>query len=387
MTRSLQAYAHPRHTRLAAVGRATLLACLLLSAACSQETGKKSETSKRTAKAHLVEVTEVRRENLRYSRVRTGTLRARREVQIFNQEEGAITELPFYEGDRVRQGDLLVRLDDKLLRAQLERAVATRRKAEQDVKRLSKLVKKRLVSDEELASAETALEVARADERVLDTRLGYLTIHAPFGGVVSARLTEPGNVVARHTHLLTVSDPASLVTELTVSELSLPFLARDDAVQAHIDALGDKVFGGRITRIHPGVDPITRRGVVEVELKPVPKGARPGQLCRVTLSTRAARRLVIPFSALRRDEQGEFVYVVDAEGKAQRASVRSGMRLAERVEVIEGLHEGQPLITKGFLGLTPGTAVQPVSGTSTAAPEKSGRQRSEPLQRPPNATS
>lgn len=386
MTLPLHLFPFPSFRRARVLSGGPSLACLLLLGACSQETATQADKPK-APKAHLVEVTEVLRENLSYSRVRIGTLRARREVQIFNQEEGAITELPFYEGDQVRRGDLLVRLDDKLLRAQLERAVATRRKAEQDVKRLNKLVKKRLVSDEELASAETALEVARADERVLDTRLGYLTIDAPFGGVVTARRTEPGNVVARHTHLLTVSDPASLVTELTVSELLLPFLAHDDAVQARIDALGDEVFGGRITRIHPGVDPITRRGVVEVEIKPVPQGARPGQLCRVTLSTRAAKRLVIPFSALRRDERGEFVYVVDGQGKAQHVPVRSGMHLAERVEVAEGLHEGQKLITKGFLGLTPGMAVQPVSGTGTAAPEKSGRRRGESLQRPPGAAS
>ena len=309
---------------------------------------------------HLVETAAVVRDNLSVVRTRAGTLRARREVRVYTQEEGRIVELPVFEGDRIAVGDLLVRLDDTLIAAQLARASATRKQAAQDARRLKELRGSKLVSEDEYARARTALEVAEADERVLKTRLGYTRITSPISGVVSERLSEPGNIAERHQHLLTISDPSSLVTELPVSELVLPDLAIGDVARVRIDALGDPVFEGRITRIYPSLDPLTRRGTIEVEIMPVPAGAAPGQLCRVELSTRAAPRRVIPFAALRRDADSEYVYVLNGENRAQRVPVVSGLRLAERIEIREGLEDEQQVITKGFLGLTPGKQVKPV---------------------------
>jgi len=327
--------------------------------ACGQKAG---EPRDRVAREHLVEVALVQSDNLNVVRTRTGTLRARREVMVYTQEEGRITALSLYEGDKVTEGDVLVRLDDTLIRAQLSRASATRKQAEQDVKRLKELRIRKLVSEDEYTRALTQLDVARADEHVLKTRLGYTTITSPINGVVSARLSEPGNVVERHQHVLTLSDPSLLVTELPVSELILPDLSKGDIARVRIDALGDRVYDGRIVRIHPNLDPVSRRGTIEVVLEPVPAGAAPGQLCRVELSTQPGKRQVIPFSALRRDDSSEYVFVLDEEGKAQRADVSSGLRLAEDIEITQGLRDGQQVITKGFLGLTSGKTVKPVSG-------------------------
>jgi membrane fusion protein (multidrug efflux system) len=309
---------------------------------------------------HLVETAPVISDSLSVVRTRTGTLRALREVKIYTQEEGRITALPVYEGDRVETGEVVVRLDDALIKAQLARATATRKQAEQNLNRLKELRGKKLVSEDEYARAQTQVEVSEADEQLLRTRLGYTTITSPLTGVVSERLSEPGNVAERYQHLLTLSDPSSLVTELPVSELILPDLAVGDVARVRIDALGDRVYEGRIIRIYPALDPVTRRGTIEVEIAPVPAGAAPGQLCRVELSTRAAHRRVIPFSALRRDETSEYVFILDGEGRAQRVEVTSGLRLAEKVEITQGLEDGQQVITRGFLGLIPGKAVKRV---------------------------
>jgi len=339
--------------------RMLLSGLVLFSLSACQEAPQ--EPAARSERAHLVETATVKTDSLSVVRTRTGTLRALREVEVFTQEEGRITALPFYEGDRVRQGDVVVRLDDTLIRAQLARATATRKQAEQNLARLKELRSRKLVSEDEYARAVTQLEVAEADERVLDIRVGYTTVRSPIDGLVSARLSEPGNVVERHDHVLTISDPSSLVTELPVSELILPRLKTGDTARVRIDALGDRVYQGHVTRIHPTLDPVTRRGTIEVELQPVPEGAAPGQLCRVELGTHAAQRRVIPFSALRRDDESEFVFVLDDEGQAQRVNVTSGLRLAEKVEITEGLQDGQQVITRGFLGLSSGMKVKPVN--------------------------
>jgi len=338
---------------------ATLL--LLLTTACSQNTAETSEKPNKKKQDHLVEAVVAERSVIGIERVRTGTLRARREIEIHNQEEGEIIQLPFFEGDRIKKGDVLVRLDDKLLRAQLSRARATRQQAEQDLQRIRNLFKKKLVSDEELSRSETALQVARSDEEVLATRLSYTTIVSPINGIVSARLSEPGNIAERYTHILTISDPTSLVTEVTLSELLISQLSVNYTAEVSIDALGDKTFKGKVSRIFPNLDPVTRRGTVEVELHPVPQGARPGQLCRVKLKTLAADRLMVPFSALRRDQKGEYVFIINAEDKVQRAAVVGGLRIGEQVEILKGIDQGQQVITKGFLDLSPGKKVKVVS--------------------------
>lgn len=342
---------------------AWILVCLLLLLAGAGGCAPPEEPAagKRDS-VHLVETAPVVSDNLSVVRTRTGTLHARREVSIHTQEEGRITALPFYEGDAVQEGDVVLRLDDTLLEVQLARAAATRKQAAEDVKRLKELRGSKLISENEYARAVTALEVAEADERLLRTRLGYTVIRSPFDGVVTQRLSETGNVVERHQHVLTIADPSSLVTELQVSELILPGLAVGDAAPVRIDALGDRVFTGRILRIYPNLDPLTRRGTIEVEIDPVPDGAAPGQLCRVELNTHAAPRQVIPYAALRRDASSEYVFVLDEASRAQRVDVQSGLRLADKIEIRHGLSDGQQVVTRGFLGLAAGKPVQPVDG-------------------------
>jgi membrane fusion protein (multidrug efflux system) len=333
---------------------------LALLASCADDTA--SQKNKPARPAQLVELAPVSTETIRHSTQRTGSLRARTEVQLFNQEEGTLTELPFHEGAMVKKGDILIRIDDKLLRAELDKAHATRRQAEQDLARLKKLRGKRLVAEDELARARTALDVAKADERLLQTRIGYTRVHAPIDGVISQRLAEPGLVAKRHSHLLTLIDTSTLITEVAVSELLLPGLSNGDDVEVRIDALPNQSFMGKILRIHPSLNVTTRSGIVEIVLDPAPPGAVPGQLCRVKLESPSQARLLIPFSALRRDQEGEFVFVVNDENKAIRTAVHSGLRIQQKIEILDGLEEGQRVVVKGFLGLKHGKPVR------TAAP-------------------
>ncbi|WP_172600496.1 efflux RND transporter periplasmic adaptor subunit [Sulfurivermis fontis] len=331
-----------------------------LTAGCSGE-DKPANASRANSPDHMVETALVRSEEIAATATRTGSLRAQREIQILSQEEGRIVALPYFAGDAVRQGDLLLQLDDTLLTAELRKSEAQRRQMELDLGRLERLSRNHLISDEELARARTALDIALAEEQLLRTRLGYTRISAPFAGVISERRAEPGDIVPKFTHVLTLTDLDSLVTTTSVSELLLPFLAVGDAVSIHIDALGTAPHPGRILRIHPSIDASTRQGVVEVALDPVPAAARPGQLCRILFTGHPQVRRVIPFSALRRDNSGEFVFTLDADDKVQRHAVVSGMHLGEDIELLSGPDTGTRVVTKGFLGLLPGRKVKSVN--------------------------
>ncbi len=310
----------------------------------------------REVPAHRVEVTPVGVQSLGITQVRTGTLRARKHVRLHNQEAGRITDLPVYEGDRVQQDQLLVQLDDRLLKAELAKAQANRHQAQEDLARVQRLSQKNLISQDEKVRALTALEVTEAEVKLLQTRLSYTRILSPFAGIITERLAEPGDAVPAYEHLLSLADPDSLITELRVSELLHSQLDTGAAVRVSIDALGAETFTGHISRIHPTVDPLTRQGIIEVLLEPVPAGARAGQLCRVSITSPASEKRVIPLQALRRDNQGDYVFVI-SDNQAQRRSIHTGATFEQWIEVLDGLSDGEQVVTKGFLGLADGSTV------------------------------
>lgn len=327
----------------------TLITVMLITSACSEP----SAPVEKRAKPHLVETITATSQTLSIQRERNGTLKALREIQIYNQEEGQITSLPFYEGDKVNKDAIVAKLDDRLLKAQLQRTQALRRKAEQDLLRFKNLAEKGLTPQTEITRVETELAVAKADEHALLTRLDYTIIRAPISGLVSERLSEQGNIAERYSHLLTLSDQSSLITEVAVSELLINKLHVGDKPLLSIDALGpiDPPLQGKITRIYPNLDPFTRTGTIEITLTPVPAGARPGQLVRVSLKTEQSKRLLIPFASLRRSIEGDYVFTIDNENKAQITPVVTGLNVNDQVEIVSGLAEGAAVVVRGYTNL------------------------------------
>ncbi len=341
------------------------VAALIGLAGCGAKTEEKG--GDKGPRPHLVELAEAGSGRLEYAADRAGSLRALHQVRIVNQEEGQIVELSVREGDRVAAGQVLVRYDDRIARAELDKALAAQAQAEADFDRARRLVGEGFLSAEAMSRAETARELARAEVRLSRARLSHLTLTAPIAGVVSQRLVEAGDATARHSHLLTVIDPRRLVTDVEVSELALPRLRVGAAARVRIDALGSEPYSGRVLRIHPALDPATRGGRVEVLLEPAPTGARPGQYCRVTFATEGYEQVIAPLAALQRDGAGEFMFVYQDDGSVRRAPVTSGLRLADRVEILHGLESGARVVVKGFLELAEGRKVKPVGEAGTGA--------------------
>ena len=338
-----------------------LTSTLLLLTGCDQS--PQAQQRQAQPRPHLVELYPVSVEDVKLDRTRTGTLRATTRFRVFAQEEGQIAELPWHPGDSVNKDDLLMALDDRLLRSQIGRARAELTRAERDLERVRSLSQRSLTSVEELQRRETELEIARAELATMNTRLSFTNVKAPFAGVVTERLSEPGNFASKNTHLLSIIDPQSLVVDLPLSEQVITHLSIGDLVDIHIDALANQEFQGYVSRIYPEIDPLTRRGQVEIKLDPVPQGALPGQLARVSLSANLQSRMMIPFSALR-FEQGEFVYVMNDQQQVERRDVLTGLRVGSRIEVLDGLKEGEQIVIRGFMGLTEGRQVSPVTPLS-----------------------
>jgi len=284
-----------------------------------------------------------------------GTLQAANTVNIYNEISGVITQLPLHEGDVAKKGQLLVAIDDKLIQAELAKARAQKTQAELDYQRLIKLKPRQLASDEEIARAATALDVARAELDLQSARLSLTRLRAPFDGVISERFFEPGDAVAAHSHILTLIDPESIYLKVQIAENWIPRLHEGDNVEVRIDSLadiqGETLHPARISRIYPAIDASTRKGGVEIQLQPIPAGARVGQLARVQLQTRASDQLVIPTRAIHHDSQGAYVYRVDDNSKAHKVYVKKGIQHGELLEIRQGLDANDRVVTRGFIGL------------------------------------
>lgn len=333
------------------------LSLLILMTACQPPVTPPLKPVERGANA-LVEVSTVTSQILNKIDSYTGDVTARRMVRIFTQEAGKLLALPYYEGDSVKTGNLLVQLDNALLKAQLDKAQATYRQTQVNTKRLHSLVAKKMVAAEEVLRAETEEAIAKAEVEILTIRLGYTQITAPFNGIITARLAEVGDIVTANTQVYTLIDPNSLIIEVALPEYSFTQLKLQDKATIHIDALGGTTWQGRVSRLHPSIDPNTRLGKAEITLDSLPKGFKVGQFARVTFDVLLQPKLAIPYSGLRRDREGEFVFLVTPEQRVTRQAVRSGLRLADLVEITDGLVAGQRIVIRGFLGLQAGKTVQ-----------------------------
>lgn len=335
---------------------AIMISAVIVFSGCGQTDVQQTGTKKKRP-VHLVNVMQVEAQPVSTSHTRTGTVTVRHLARINAQEEGRVAEFPWLEGDAVKQGTLLIRLDDTLLQAELKKAQADARQAELDLKRIRDLRNKNVASDDELSRALTAVSVSRAEVEILKTRLTYTRITAPFDSLISERMIEPEDFVSKQDHLLTLINPDSLYIKANISELLLPQLSSDIPVEIRIDAIGQPVFNGSIERIHPVINPLTRQAVVEISFEQLPDNVRSGQFARVTLKTRDIPRILLPFNAIQHDRNGEFVYRLEQE-KAVKTRIRSGIKIDDRIEILEGISPGQQIIVQGFLGLSDGKTVK-----------------------------
>lgn len=348
-----------------------LLGAIVLLSGCDQQSPAKA----RQPKPHLVEVLSAQPANIELERVRTGTLEAFQTINIYNQEEGIVKQILPREGDTVKRDDLLITLDGQLLNAQLQRARAVRQQAEKELQRISGLIKRNLTARSELTQKETDLAVAKADEQVIATRLGYTRIKSPIDGVVTSRHTEPGNLAEKSSLLLSIADLSSLRLKVDISELLLNQLKIDMPVEMEIDALRSANQGnafavsGKVSRIYPTIDPATRSGTLEISLSPAPEGARPGQFVRVKFRIARQQVLLLPYASLRQADTGSYVYIADSDNKVQIRPLQTGLKAGEQIEVLTGLNPGDKVITRGFTNLKPGLQVTIVNEAVEQKPD------------------
>ncbi len=319
-----------------------------------------------------VEVVAASRRAIAASYTGTAALEPLAESQVVAKTSGVALAVLAEEGQFVRAGQTLVRLDPDRARLQLAQANAQLRKLEANFARSQQLARQQLVSAADHDQLRYDLENARAVAHMASLELSYADVKAPISGVVASRSIKTGNFVQINTPIIRIVDTSRLEAVLNVPERELATLRPGQEVKLQADALPGRTFSGVVARVAPVVD--SGSGTFRVICAfdggdggdGEGGGLQPGMFGRISIShDQRADALVVPRSALLEDE-GEPALFVVRDGKASRVPVKLGYAEGQWVEVRDGIAPGARVVTAGKAALREGTEVQVIGDAPKA---------------------
>lgn len=304
-----------------------------------------------------VDAAKVRKDTVLRTVEAVGTLVANEQATLRAEEPGAIVQIDFKEGQRVLEGALLIRLDDVLRQAELQQAQASLTLSEANYERAAQLAERGSGTQRARDEALSALRFDQAAVALAEQRIKKTKIIAPFTGVLGLRSVSIGDYVGVGDALVTLQDIDVLKIDFRVPELFLTEIKLGQELRIRVDAVPGQDFVGTVYAIDPQVDVNGRALVIRATLPNPDNKLRPGLFARVdVILEKRENALLIPEAALMPTKDGQFVFKV-VDGAAAMVPVKIGLRQEAEVEVLEGLAEGDIVVTGGQLKLQTGVPV------------------------------
>jgi membrane fusion protein (multidrug efflux system) len=329
-----------------------------LAGGCSNGKAKDKAGDEEKVAAVPVEIQPLKRAEMIAVYSGTAPIEAHQEAVVVAKVGGEVRQIYVEEGDPVKEGQILARLDGDRLRLELAQTEANLRKLERDYKRTLDLSERGLVPKSTAENLKYDLEALRASYDKARLELSYTEIRAPIPGVVSARNIKVGNTIGPNDPTFTVTDLDPLVAYVHVPEKEFRKIAPGQAAEVVVDALGGERFVGNIERISPTVDPQTGTFKARVEVADQSRRLKPGMFARVNIVyERREAALQLPRTAILDADGQQSVYVVN-DGKAEQRVIRTGLANAGWIEVLDGLEGDERVVTVGQAGLKTGTPVK-----------------------------
>ncbi len=318
--------------------------------------GEKQAESK-TEAAVPVEVVPVTRHVIERKIELTGNIEPFQMNNLGAQMSGRIQKIYVEAGDRVHKGDILVQMDD----AQLTQARVKYELAKLDYERMKPLVKAGSISPNQFDKIKGAYKAAKAGYELV---LENTRIRAPFSGIISRKWMNEGEVfllfpgAAGLPAILTLMQINPVKITVNVAEQDFPQVHLNTPAEIRVDVLPGKVFQGKVRRLDPTIDPMTRTFGVEIQIPNPEETLRPGMFARVTLFVGKDTIVAVPQSALihQTGTGNYFAYVVE-NGVAHRRDVALGSRYDNLVEITQGIRPGDKIVISGQYRLKEGTKV------------------------------
>jgi membrane fusion protein, multidrug efflux system len=330
-----------------------------------------------------------------------GNLIGDQTVSVVPKTAGRLQEITVKLGDRVNRGQRIAKIEDqeileqvKQAEAAFEVAKATIRQREADlelaktnVERSRNLFQRQLLPQQTLddaeakyQSAEAALDLARAQNTQSQSRLDELRINlqntiitSPVNGFVARRAADPGAFVSANAPIVDVVDIVHVRLVANIVEKDLKQIGVGDSARVEVDAFPGESFMGRIARVSPVLDPSTRTAPFEVEIPNDQYRLKPGMYARVGIITEShPHALVVPTNALV-DANGTRGVYLAVNNVAQFHPVKVGIEGNERTEVLDGVAEGDRVVTTGAAGLRNGDPIVLAGGGAGGRGGRGGR--------------
>ena len=303
-----------------------------------------------------------------------GVAMAMREVEVSAEEAGVVRRIVRDKGQPIARGQAIVRLDDAILRAQVQGAAAQALYDEEVWERRKKLYEEDSIGSElSYHEAQYTAEQSRANLAALEERLARTTVLAPISGILNDRLVEIGSAVSPGTAVARIVQTDTIRVVAGAPErfaLDLPVGA---AATVTLDALADQAFEGAITYVGAVVDADSRTFPIELTLPNPAVLIKPGMIAEISVvQEEIMDAIVVPQQALVAMEEGYVVFVVDGSGEEARAAARRvdiSVSQGNDVVVASGLNPGDRLVVVGQQGLTAGDRVRIVPGRGGGAGE------------------
>ena len=345
--------------------------------------------AKATAKAPApvsVEVAPVQRRSVQDQAQAVGSLLSRQSVVLRPEVGGRVVALAFEDGQRVRRGQTLVRLDDQLPRAQVRQAQAEAGVAQTNHQRNQELVAQGFISQRSVDESAANLQVAQAKLALAQATAARLKIVAPFDGIAGIGNVHVGDYLKDGTDIVNIEDIDSVWVDFRLPERYQTQVRVGQGARVELDALPGATFSAVVRAIDPQIDANGRSVAVRGSIDNRNLQLRPGMFARVTavFGARADAR-VVPEEAI--VPQGSKPYVLKVvpgaapdSRIAQRVPVQLGLRRAGQVEVLQGLELGDTVVTAGHQRVQQDGA--PVRVVVPAAPEPASAPTSAPARQP-----
>ena len=340
--------------------RATLLLLLLVWAslgACARQNAEAEQAGAREQAPKNVRILEVVPRDLKEYLSISGPLRAVRATDLSTEESGTVASIEHDKGSRVKKGDIIVLLKRDLLAAQLAAARANREMKAYNEERTRSLFEEDSVSKQEMLLAHTQLEDSKAAEEIARIRYERAAIKAPFNGVVTARIVEPGQLVVMGQSVARVVDPFTLQIDGGVTEKDVSYVEKGAKAGIVLDGEETQALG-EVSWIGFEASDKTGKFPVEIKVANADLRLRPGVVARAkVLRTLHRDVIVIPRDAIVQ-RPGKLVTYVVEDGRARERQIALGPSEGLMVMVTSGLDVGDKLVVRGQRDLTDNARVK-----------------------------
>lgn len=288
-----------------------------------------------------------------------GTLRANETVVLVSELSRRLVKIQVEEGSDVAAGDLLFKLDDSDLVAEIGEIDVRLTLATANKKRLDSLATRSAISQQEIDVSISELNLLQAQRKTKAVQIAKTEIRAPFAGRVGVRQVSEGAFVSPTTPLITLQDLSRIKVDFSLPERYSGEVRSGQKFTFSVAGNG-RIFDGTVTVIEPAIDAATRSLLVR-GLCLDPKGLLPGGFAEVSLALdMQGAGFMLPSQALVPSPRGQGVYVI-TDGKARLQTVRIGIRTDDRVQVLSGLNEGEVVVVTNLLRIRPGVEVTAVA--------------------------